>query len=106
MSGQTGIANLKGMRGRKKGGLPPVAASTFAPETLPAHAAGFLEHLAVRAYSQGSIDAHRWAFSGFLEWANAKQLASPAAFTRATMEDYQLYLHRYRSPRTKQPFFA
>lgn len=60
MSGQLGIANLMGMRGSKKGGMPPVPASAHAaPTTLPALAAAFLEHLATRAYSQGSIDAHR-----------------------------------------------
>jgi integrase/recombinase XerD len=100
MSGQTGIANLLGMRGRKKGGLPPVSCPVAVPASLPARAAEFLEHLAARAYSQGSIDAHRWAFAGFLEWANDQDLASPAAFTRATIEAYQLHLHRYRSPRT------
>lgn len=65
--------------------------------------AEFLEYLAARAYSQRSIDAHRWAFAGFLERAEDQGHASPAAFTRATMEAYQLHLHRYRSPRTGEP---
>jgi integrase/recombinase XerD len=63
----------------------------------------FLEHLAARAYSQGSLDAHHWALKGFLAWAGEQNLGSPAAFTRATVETYQLHLYHYRSPRTKEP---
>ena len=76
---------------------------TYASASLAAHTAAFLEHLAARAYSQGSIDAHRWAFKGFVEWAATLELDSPAGFSRGTMESYQLHLHQYRSPRTKEP---
>ena len=102
MSGQTGIKNLLGMRSRKKGGLT-AAIAPASSNNLAAHSAAFLEHLAARAYSQGSISSHHWALSGFLVWAEAEKLASPATFTRATLEAYQLYLHQYRSPRTKEP---
>jgi integrase/recombinase XerD len=66
-------------------------------------AAAFLEHLAARAYSQGSLDAHHWALKGFLAWAGEHNLTAPGAFTRATLEVYQLHLYHYRSPRTKEP---
>ena len=92
------------MRGRKKGGLSAPAATILpTPDSLPACAAAFLEHLAARAYSQGSLDAHHWALKGFLAWAEEQNLTSPAAFTRATLEVYQLHLYHYRSPRTKEP---
>ncbi|MEI7957005.1 MAG: tyrosine-type recombinase/integrase, partial [Verrucomicrobiota bacterium] len=91
------------MRNRPKGGLGAPAAPSAASDTLANCVATFLEHLASRAYAQGSIDAHHWALKGFLEWAESKELSSPAAFTRATLETYQLYLHHYRSPRTKEP---
>jgi integrase/recombinase XerD len=92
------------MRGRKKGGLRAPAATILpTPDSLPACAAAFLEHLAARAYSQGSLDAHHWALKGFLAWAEEQNLTSPGAFTRATLGDYQLHLYHYRSPRTKEP---
>ncbi len=104
MSGQPGIRNLIGMRGRRKGGLSaPTSAHTATPASLTGCAAAFLQHLAARAYSQGSIDAHQWALKGFLAWADSQHIDSPAAFTRATLEAYQLHLHHYRSPRTKAP---
>ena len=92
------------MRGRKKGGLSAHAVTIHhAPDSLPACVAAFLEHLAARAYSQGSLDAHHWALKGFLAWAGEQNLGSPAAFTRTTLEVYQLHLYHYRSPRTKAP---
>ena len=103
MPGQPGIINITGMRGRRKGGLPPAAITTPVPETLAAGAAAFLEHLGARAYSKGSVEAHHWALKGFLEWSDSQGLASATAFTRATVEAYQLHLHHYRSPRTKEP---
>jgi integrase/recombinase XerD len=92
-----------GMRGRRKGGRAAPASIPHASASLAAHTAAFIEHLAARAYSQASIDAHRWAFKGFIGWAATLELDSPAAFSRDTMEAYQLHLHHYRSPRTKEP---
>ncbi len=92
------------MRFRRKGGLSaPAPITTPEAATLPARVGAFLEHLAVRAYSQASTDSHRWALRGFLEWAEDRNLASPSDFSRDTVEAYQLYLHQYRSPRTKEP---
>ena len=39
----------------------------------------------------GSLDAHHWALKGFLAWTGEQNLTSPAAFTRATLGDYQLH---------------
>jgi integrase/recombinase XerD len=91
------------MRNRRKGGLSTPAVTSAIPNSLAACSAAFLAHLAARAYSRGSIDAHHWSLKGFLAWADSQNLNSPAAFTRATLEAYQLHLHQYRSPRTKQP---
>ena len=103
MPGPIGFKNLRGMRGRKKGGLPAPAPVSHATASLAAQRTAFLEHLSARAYSQGSIDAHRWALKGFVEWAAILELDAPASFSRGTMEAYQLHLHQYRSPRTKEP---
>jgi integrase/recombinase XerD len=103
MSGKSGIHNLAGMRGRRKGGLPAPALVSLPTASLAAQRTAFLEHLSARAYSEGSIDAHRWALKGFVEWADAHNHGTPAEFTRATLETYQHHLHQYRSPRTKAP---
>jgi len=103
MSGKTGIRNLIGMRGRKRGGLSAPATVAPALDNLAAGSTAFLQHLAARAYSKGSIDAHQWALRQFVVWAGTQNLTSPATFTRATIEEYQLFLHHYRSPRTKDP---
>ncbi|MEY4246198.1 MAG: site-specific tyrosine recombinase XerC [Verrucomicrobiota bacterium] len=90
------------MRHRRKGGLAASVAAVHIPASLAGCVASFIEHLSARAYSPGSIDAHRWALKGFVEWAHTQGIATPDGFTRATLEIYQLYLHHYRSPRTKQ----
>ena len=102
MPGQPGLPNLSAMRGRRKGGAP-AAQDASAPQGIAAHADAFLTHLTARAYSQGSIDAHRWALRQFTAWAAARGMHDPAAFTRADLETYQLHLHHYRSPRGGKP---
>ena len=89
------------MRGKKKGGLCQPTHIPPDHDSLAACSAAFLQQLASRAYSKGSIEAHQWALKQFLAWTEAQNLTSPTAFTRATIEDYQLHLHQYRSPRTK-----
>jgi integrase/recombinase XerD len=90
------------MRGRRKGGAS--TPQTPAPQGLAAHADDFLDHLRARAYSQASIDAHRWALHQFTAWAHLHHPdAHPAQFTRAHLETYQHHLHHYRSPRGGKP---
>jgi integrase/recombinase XerD len=101
MAGKPGLPNLSAMRGRRKGGA-------FTPQASPsqgiaAHADAFLENLTARAYSQASIEAHLWALRQFTAWAEERGTHDPAAFTRADLEAYQLFLHHYRSPRGGKP---
>ncbi len=103
MSGKPGIRNLKGMRGRAKGGQHAKTAVAAAKDSLRDCAATFLTHLEARAYSVQSIDAHRWALKGFVEWAESRGLDCPSSFTRSTLEEFQLHLHRYRSQRGGKP---
>jgi integrase/recombinase XerD len=70
---------------------------------MAAHAEAFLENLAARHYSAASIDAHRWALRQFSEWAASRGAPDPASYQRADLEEYQLFLHRYRSPRGGRP---
>jgi integrase/recombinase XerD len=101
MSGQIGIRNLNGMRGRRKGGLAAACGSPVqSPGNLSDRVTGYLEHLSARAYSKGSVDAHQWALKGFVAWADSLDLKNPLDFTRAHIEIYQRHLHQYRSPRT------
>ena len=101
MPGQPGLPNLTAMRGRRKGGATAPQATT--PQGMAAHAETFLETLAARHYSAASIDAHRWALRQFTEWAASRGAPDPATYQRADLEAYQLFLHRYRSPRGGRP---
>jgi integrase/recombinase XerD len=89
------------MRGRPKGGLTAAAAPTSpADECLRGLADQFLFRMAARAYSPGSVEAHGWALKYFIDWAVSRRLLTPAAFTRPLLEEYQLFLHQFRSERT------
>ncbi|MCU0778121.1 MAG: hypothetical protein MUF86_10710, partial [Akkermansiaceae bacterium] len=101
MPGPPGLPNLSAMRGRRKGGAR--APQTPTPQGIAAHADAFLQNLSARAYSQPSIDAHRWALRQFTAWAAARDTHDPAVFIRADLETYQLFLHHYRSPRGGRP---
>ena len=98
---QPGFPNLAAMRGRRKGGAPAPQPTT--PQGMAAHAEAFLENLAARHYSAASIDAHRWALRQFTAWASSRGAPDPASYQRADLEAYQLFLHRYRSPRGGRP---
>ena len=91
------------MRGRRKGGATATPAPPPPAASLSAHAKAFLEHLGARSLSAATVGFYDWSLRGFLEWADSRQLTNPAAFTRATIEAYQLHLHRYRCPRTGEP---
>jgi integrase/recombinase XerD len=104
MAGKSGLNNLHGMRHRTKGGRPPAVARRPAdPGDLDALAARFLEHLSARGYSPSGVESHHWALKQFLSWADSRGLSRPERFTRPLLEEYQLFLFHYRSPRTQQP---
>ena len=101
MPGKPGLPNLSAMRGRRKGGAPTPQARAL--QGIAAHADAFLANLTARAYSQSSIEAHRWALRQFTAWADSRGTHDPAIFTRADLEAYQIFLHHYRSPRGGRP---
>ncbi len=103
MAGKSGLCNLSGMRGRRKGGLPPSPILNSEKRSLEALGAAFLARLEARGCAAGGIDSHRWALKQFLGWARTEALLSPKAFSRRTLETFQLFLFRYCSPRTGQP---
>ena len=59
--------------------------------------------MSARGYAKGSIEGHRWALRQFTAWAIAPKYDTPAVFTRADLESYQMFLHHYRSPRGGKP---
>lgn len=94
-------SSLMGMRLRRKGGTPLTPAS--AAQAIGAHTIAFTAHLEARAYSVSSIDMHRWALNQFAEWSACRALDTPSSFTRADLEAYQMFLHRYLSLRGRKP---
>lgn len=101
MPGKPGFSNLTAMRGRRKGGAQALQIADL--RGVAALAASFLSHLAVRAYSQQTIAAHLWALRQFTDWVESSHPHDSIYFTRTDLEDYQLFLHRYRSPRNGRP---
>lgn len=101
MPGKSGLPNFSAMRGRRKGGAR--APQPSIPQGIAAHAEAFLTNLAARAYSQPSVDAHRWALRQFTAWTALRDAHDPTNLTRADLEAYQLFLHHYRSPRGGKP---
>jgi len=94
-------ATVRAMRGRPRGGLVAMPdPRTEDEQCLRGLADGFLSRMAARAYSPGSVEAHAWALKYFIDWAVSRRLLTPAAFTRPLLEEYQLFLHQFRSTRT------
>lgn len=91
------------MRGREKGGLAPAIPEKNPDASLAGRIDAFLKRLESLAYSTTTVEMHRWALRQFLGWARGRGLDSPEIFTRALLEEYQQYLHEYRSPRTGGP---
>ena len=84
MPGQPGLPNLTAMRGRRKGGAPTPQPRIL--QGIAAHADAFLANLAARAYSQPSIEAHRWALRQFSAWTAGRGSDDPALFIRADLK--------------------
>jgi integrase/recombinase XerD len=92
---------VRAMRGRPRGGLVAMPdPRTEDEQCLRGLADRFLSRMAARAYSPGSVEAHAWALKYFIDWAVSRRLLTPAAFTRPLLEEYQLFLHQFRSTRT------
>lgn len=102
MSGKSGIRNLSGMRGRRKGGRKQTVVTPCKPGSIHAEMEKYLVQLNALGHSASSINTHRWSLKNFVEWAEREKLEHPSKFDRKRVEAYQLYLHEYSSPRTGQ----
>lgn len=101
MPGPPVLPNLAAMRGRRKGGLLPANSSHLTH--IKAHVKDFEERLISRGYSLASVDAHRWALRQFCKWYEQHDFKGVSTLRRTDLENYQLFLHQYRSPRTGKP---
>lgn len=63
----------------------------------------FLERMTTRGYSPGSVELQHRALDQFLGWCDCHGFHEAAGFTRNRLEDYQLFLFHYRSPRGERP---
>jgi integrase/recombinase XerD len=92
------------MRGRQKGGLVAGAPRPAAPAgTLRDLVPRFLERMTTRGYSPGSVELQLRALDQFVGWCDRHGFEDPSGFTRSRLEDYQLFLFHYRSPRGDRP---
>ena len=56
----------------------------------------YLDYLAVRNYSEETIESQRQALCFFIEWAQERSLFTALQITKLILEAYQRHMHRYR----------
>lgn len=66
-----------------------------APDALALWRDGYLESLASRNYSEGSLQGRRDALKVFLLWAAERELTRASQITRPILESFQRWLWRY-----------
>lgn len=103
MSGKKGINNIPGMKGRRKGGQQAAddGFDRSRPDTLASLIDQWQERLAQRNYSKRTLEAHKWALRAFLQWAEDRDLRTPADITKPILEGFQRWLYHYRQKNGK-----
>jgi len=104
MAGKKGYDASDGMRGRdpdKRGGneagdFPQGERGSLAAETLR-----YLQSLAVKNYSEGTIEGRKDSLKTFLLWSHDRDLHQPDEITKPILESYQRHLWRYRKTNGK-----
>lgn len=96
MAGPRGVRNVPGMRGRRKGGLAPVAPSAHDPATLAGLVDQWLQHLETKGYTEQTLATNTWALKTFLGWAAERDITHPEQVKKPMLESYQRWLYRYR----------
>lgn len=69
----------------------------YAPSCVRARMAQYLEHLAVRNYSEETRGRAEWNLIRFASWCDERDLAELAEVTRPMIERYQRHLFYYRT---------
>lgn len=65
-------------------------------DTLASLIDEWFRRLEERAYSQRTVDAHKWALRMFLRWSEERDLRTARQITRPILESYQRWLFHYR----------
>jgi integrase/recombinase XerD len=103
MSAPKGIAAVEWLAKRSKeqrgGNTPkPDGFERDAPDALALWGDGYLESLASRNYSPGTLEGRRNALKMFLSWAAERDLKQAGQITRPILENFQRWLWRYTKP--------
>jgi integrase/recombinase XerD len=69
-----------------------------APDALALWRDAYLESLASRNYSEGTLEGRRDALKLFLSWASERDLSRAGQITRPILESFQRWLWRYTRP--------
>jgi integrase/recombinase XerD len=99
MAGKKGYEAADGMRGRdpdKRGGNGPGDFPQGERGSLAAEALRYLRSLAVKNYSEGTIEARKDSLKTFILWAHERDLHQPDEITKPILESFQRHLWRYR----------
>jgi integrase/recombinase XerD len=56
----------------------------------------YLQHLAVKGFSESTLRVRRIYMNMFLSWCRKSRITAPTKVTRASLESYQRYLFQYR----------
>jgi len=100
MAGKRGIAGARLLARRAQGtkGGNAVHADAWdrsAPDALALWRDSYLDQLAARNYSEGTIEGRRDSIKVFLNWCAERDLARASQITRPILEAYQRWLWKY-----------
>jgi integrase/recombinase XerD len=99
-SSQKDIAtsNHKPFKTGKKGGQKPTPDGFNRSDvgTLASLMDAWFRRLEERRYSQGTVEARKWALRSFLKWSEERDLLRPGQFTKPILENFQRWLYIYR----------
>jgi len=85
---------------KQRGGNDPKPDSfdRSAPDALALWRDAYLESLASRNYSEGTLEGRRDGLKVFLAWAAERELTRAGQITRPILESFQRWLWRYQKP--------
>jgi integrase/recombinase XerD len=104
MAGKKGYKATRKLRERdkqKRGGNQAHELPTGEIGSLAQLVESYLENLAMRNYTQSTIEGRRDAMKVFLLWAKERELKDPQAITKPILESYQRYLWRWKKKNGK-----
>ena len=96
MPGPKGYRNIKGMRGRRKGGQQAKPQPSRDPLSLSGLVDQWLQTLETKGYAEQTLATNTWALKTFLGWAAERDLVQPDQIKKPMLESYQRWLYRYR----------